>query len=252
MAHNHRPFQHNGKLKSLNAWPDNWKGEEFELKKYKLGTATTPTLLCQDDVVLATMGFDFKDGKIYAHHIDNGRLLWTSKHHSSGQFTRRPFCHQWSRMVRCHCRSASGWHYDGHHLKSGEVATSFPPNVKSNFWFHQRCYRSKATAKYVIPVTNGHRIRRPAKSNLGCPSPAGGACLNGVLPANGMTYITPHPCACNTESMLRGFSGLVAPEMQKAVTDLKETLALSKVLLTIHLSKNKPRVGIISVMAISA
>jgi len=37
-----------------------------------------------------------------------------------------------------------------------------------------------------------------------------GACLYGILPANGLTYATPHPCACFMESMVRGFSAFAS------------------------------------------
>lgn len=233
MAVNHKGvFFHNGKqVIALNPdGTDKWQGPEFELKRYKLGTATTPSLLCQDNVVLATMGFDFKDGKIYAHKIDNGQLIWTSKHHSSGHSSQDDLFVinglAWSGAIARILHQ--GGHYDGHHLKTGEVATSFPPNVKSNTWFHQRCYRSKATAKYVIPAATGTEYVDLQNQTWKVHHWLRGACLNGVLPANGMTYITPHPCACNTESMLRGFSGLVAPEMQEPVIEVTETERLVK------------------------
>ncbi|MDD7987278.1 PQQ-binding-like beta-propeller repeat protein [Lentisphaera marina] len=233
MAINHKGvFFHNGKqVVALNPdGSDKWKGEAFELKKYKLGTATTPTLLCQDDVVLATLGFDFKDGKIYAHHIDTGKIIWTSKHHSSGHSSQDDLFVinglAWSGAIAR--IQHQGGNYDGHHLKSGEVATSFPPNVKSNFWFHQRCYRSKATAKYVIPAATGTEYVDLQNKTWDVHHWLRGACLNGILPANGMTYVTPHPCACNTESMLRGFSGLVTPGMQKDLIEVKETPRLIK------------------------
>lgn len=233
MAVNHKGvFFHNGK-QVIALKPDgseNWKGQEFKIKGYKMGTAVTPTLLCQDDVVLSTLGFDFKDGKIYAHHIDTGKIIWTSKHHSSGHSSQDDLFVinglAWSGAIAR--IQHQGGHYDGHHLKSGEVATSFPPNVKSNFWFHQRCYRSKATAKYVIPAATGTEYVDLQNKTWDVHHWLRGACLNGILPANGMTYITPHPCACNTESMLRGFSGLVTPGMQKAVIDIKESPRLVK------------------------
>ena len=233
MAANHKGvFFHNGKqvvaLKPNGT--ESWKGPEFELKKYKLGTATTPSLLCQNEVVLATMGFDFKDGKIYAHDIETGKLMWTSKHHSSGHSSQDDLFvingMAWSGAIAR--IQHQGGSYDGHLIKSGEVAVSFPPDVKSNFWFHQRCYRSKATANYVIPAATGTEYVDLQNQTWQVHHWLRGACLNGVLPANGMTYITPHPCACNTESMLRGFSGLVAPGMQKPVIEAKYSPRLLK------------------------
>ena len=35
-----------------------------------------------------------------------------------------------------------------------------------------------------------------------------GACLYGMMPANGLTYAPPHPCACYIESKLNGFNAL--------------------------------------------
>ena len=35
-----------------------------------------------------------------------------------------------------------------------------------------------------------------------------GGCLYGVMPCNGMTYVTPHPCACYLDAKLYGFHAL--------------------------------------------
>ena len=42
-----------------------------------------------------------------------------------------------------------------------------------------------------------------------------GGCLYGIMPCNGMMYVTPHPCACYKEAKLYGFTAL-APAVEDA------------------------------------
>jgi len=61
-----------------------WTSEPLELKQYKLGTATMPSLLVHDDVVICGQGFDFKEGVMLALSAETGEILWKETHPSSG------------------------------------------------------------------------------------------------------------------------------------------------------------------------
>ncbi len=199
-----------------------WESEPLELKGYKLGTATAPSLVVHDGTVLCSDGFDFKEGTLLSLDAKTGKTLWRKPHQSSGH----------SSPDDIHVIDGLAWEsgiarigkqggtYKGYDLRTGEVKQEFPLDVEHNSWFHQRCYRSRATENYLMPAATGveyvdvggkgqrwtthHWIR--------------GACLYGVLPANGMTYTTPHPCACFMESMVRGFSALAPASSHRSQT----------------------------------
>ena len=100
--------------------------------------------------------------------------------------------------------------YRGRDLRTGEVKREFPLDVKHNSWFHQRCYRSRATERFIMPSATGIEYVDVRGEHWETHHWVRGACLYGILPANGLTYATPHPCACFMESMVRGFSAFAS------------------------------------------
>ena len=191
----------------------------------KLGTATAPSLLVRNDVVVCGQGFDFKDGVMLALSAETGKTLWKETHKSSGH----------SSPDDIHIVDGLVWDagiariqkqggvYRGRDLRTGEIKREFSLDVEHNSWFHQRCYRSRATEKYIMPAATGIEYVDVRDEHWETHHWVRGACLYGVLPANGLTYATPHPCACFMESMVRGFSAL-APErrVKSEETSVKE------------------------------
>ncbi len=202
-----------------------WTSEDLELKQFKLGTATAPSLLVHNDVVICGQGFDFKQGVMLALSAENGKTLWKETHPSSGH----------SSPDDIHIVDGLVWDagiariqkqggvYRGRDLHTGEVKREFPLDVEHNSWFHQRCYRSRATEKYIMPAATGIEYVDVRDEHWETNHWVRGACLYGVLPANGLTYATPHPCACFMESMVRGFSALApARRVKREDTNVKE------------------------------
>jgi outer membrane protein assembly factor BamB len=70
---------------------------------------------------------------------------------------------------------------------------------------HHRCYRGKATTNYLLSSTVGIEFVDPRKGTYLEHHWVRGACLYGILPANGLTYATPHPCGCFIKAKLSGF-----------------------------------------------
>ena len=75
---------------------------------------------------------------------------------------------------------------------------------------HARCYRSKATDKYLLLPKRAVEMidlkgGRHSRHNW-----VRGACRYGVLPCNGLLYSTPHPCFCYAGVKLGGFMALSA------------------------------------------
>ncbi|UCD49103.1 MAG: PQQ-binding-like beta-propeller repeat protein [Phycisphaerales bacterium] len=90
---------------------------------------------------------------------------------------------------------------------TGEVKQEFPPNV-GTYWFHHRCYRGKATDNYLLMARTGTEFIDVEKETWTPNHWVRGACSYGVMPANGLLYAPPHPCACYLEAKLFGFNAL--------------------------------------------
>ncbi len=101
---------------------------------------------------------------------------------------------------------------------TGEVKAEFPPDVKT-YWFHHRCYRGKATDKYLLMSRTGTEFIDVRTKKWMLHHWVRGACLYGVMPANGLIYNPPHPCACYLESKLFGFNALAPASTGPRVPD---------------------------------
>ncbi len=105
------------------------------------------------------------------------------------------------------------WTFIGRDPVSGEVKKVIPPGRSD--WFHHRCHRGRATDRYLIMSRTGLEYI-DVKTGKWQPNPwVRGACLYGMMPANGFTYAPPHPCACYIESKLNGFNALVGDLARK-------------------------------------
>ncbi|HID77640.1 MAG TPA: methyltransferase domain-containing protein, partial [Planctomycetaceae bacterium] len=97
---------------------------------------------------------------------------------------------------------------EGRDPKTGEVKRTRP---KDQQFFnpgmgHQRCYRNKATNRYLVLGRSGVEFIDLA---TGVPVPhhwTRGTCQYGVMPCNGLLYVPPHTCACFIRSKLTGFN----------------------------------------------
>lgn len=98
----------------------------------------------------------------------------------------------------------------GHDLYTGKVKSEFAPDVETH-WFHHRCYRAKATDKYLLFSRTGIEFIDHAAKHWTCHHWIRGACHYGIMPCNGLIYAPHHPCACYIEAKLYGFSAVAPP-----------------------------------------
>jgi outer membrane protein assembly factor BamB len=70
---------------------------------------------------------------------------------------------------------------------------------------HHRCYREKATSRYIIAGKRGFEMMDLVGDNHSRNNWIRGTCQYGMLPANGLTYAPSHSCGCYPESKLWGF-----------------------------------------------
>jgi len=75
---------------------------------------------------------------------------------------------------------------------------------------HHRCYRNKASENFLFLGKEGVECVDLRTGDVTVNRWVRGACLYGIMPANGLIYFTPEACACNQMNRLDGY-GALAP-----------------------------------------
>jgi len=83
---------------------------------------------------------------------------------------------------------------------------------------HHRCYRNKATERFLFMGKEGVEVVDLRTGKVTVNRWVRGACLYGVMPANGLLYFTPEACACNQMNRLDGY-GALAPAASAAAPE---------------------------------
>ncbi|NQT86107.1 PQQ-binding-like beta-propeller repeat protein [bacterium] len=95
-------------------------------------------------------------------------------------------------------------------LRTGQVARKRPADQKQFriAMSHHRCYRNKATEKYLLLGRDGIEFIDVATGKGQAHMWVRGACQYGVMPCNGLVYAPPHSCACHIKTKLNSFNAL--------------------------------------------
>ena len=102
-------------------------------------------------------------------------------------------------------KAAEIWGVDIH---TGEVRKSLPRTKLLPGGHHARCYRNKATERYLICGRRGLEYLDLVGDNHVNNWWVRGLCQYGVMPANGYTYVPPDPCQCFSRIKINGFYAL--------------------------------------------
>ena len=105
-------------------------------------------------------------------------------------------------------------------LTSGQIKRTFSTRSVFNETHHHRCYRNKATSRYLLTARRGIEFLDLASETCQKHHWVRGACRYGILPCNGLLYAPPHPCRCYIDVKLSGFWAL-APEATSKAEDPK-------------------------------
>jgi len=98
---------------------------------------------------------------------------------------------------------------EGRDLHTGEIKERNAVAVDlQTSGHHHRCYREKATDRFIITGKRGIEMMDLAGDNHSRNNWVRGTCQYGILPANGLMYAPPHACGCYMESKLWGFWAL--------------------------------------------
>ena len=96
--------------------------------------------------------------------------------------------------------------YTGFDLRTGKPRKRIPVSSKHGYAImHHRCHVPRATGKYLVTSFPGIEFFDVETGESTHDSWIRGACLYGFMPANGLLYTPPHPCACYTQGKLTGF-----------------------------------------------
>jgi outer membrane protein assembly factor BamB len=200
-----------------------WKG----LQEQGIQSWFAPTLVAHHGMVLfaggekmhmSYMGWgskDIGDDTMTAFSAETGERLWTADHPYSGYNSPEDLLvadgKVWTGVT---AKGGPDGRYIGRDLRSGEMQNEFPPTVDT-FWFHHRCYRAKATDNFILCSRTGIEFVDLETGQWTTHHWVRGGCLYGIMPANGLIYSPPHPCACYPEAKLYGFTALAAGRRAK-------------------------------------
>jgi len=98
----------------------------------------------------------------------------------------------------------------GFDLRTGEEKKRIVvPDLRSPE-HHHRCYRNKATERYLISGMEGAEFMDLSGDDHGQNNWLRGACKLGVMPCNGLLYVPADQCFCQPGAKLLGFTAVAA------------------------------------------
>lgn len=96
----------------------------------------------------------------------------------------------------------------GYDLRTGmEKKRLFVKDLRSPE-HHHRCYRNKATERFIISSMEGLELLDLRGANHSQNNFVRGACRLGIVPCNGMLYVPPDQCFCEPGAKMLGFTAI--------------------------------------------
>ncbi len=116
----------------------------------------------------------------------------------------------------------------GYDLHTGEVAREIVTRGPRVGMAHHRCYRNKATDRFLFMGLSGVEVVDFERGWLSNNSWLRGTCQYGIMPANGLLYAPPDACACFLTVKAPGFFAAAAQRDVTPAMPLPETPRLQK------------------------
>ncbi|MHC4352473.1 MAG: outer membrane protein assembly factor BamB family protein [Planctomycetota bacterium] len=194
-----------------------WRSEPVA-RAEKWPVRSGPTLVLYEDVVLLAGGelaaeanrtwkVDQND-TLTALSIKDGTVLWKAPHPLSGYASPEDVLVAGGRVWIGETTSGHAvGRFVGRDVRTGQVVSEFDPDVDT-YWFHHRCYRGKATDRFLLMSRTGTEFIDFNQQHWDIHHWVRGACLYGVMPANGLLYAPQNPCACFPEAKQFGLNVL--------------------------------------------
>jgi len=146
-----------------------------------------------------------RNGEAIAYDAATGRRLWSVTSVENFRAPADVFVTDGLAFVRSNKPGLGA----GIDLRTGEVKRH--RGKKSpirNPGTHWRCYRNKATERYLVLCQWYTEFYDLATGALSRSNFVRGSCQYGVMPCNGLLYAPHHSCACSIESKLSSFNAL--------------------------------------------
>ncbi|MBN2241735.1 MAG: PQQ-binding-like beta-propeller repeat protein [Acidobacteria bacterium] len=210
-------FYDGSKLVSLDreTGGENWRSEPIQTRT--IDTAYAPRLVVSDGVLVFSIGSlqagGFAEGTMMAFSAEDGKKIWEAPQPFSGHYSPEDIFvidgMVWTGNIglTSEVNPEESGEFIGRDLHTGEKIAEFPCD-QDIYWFHQRCYPSKATEKYIIPSRTGIEFVDLKQQHWEINHYTRGGCLYGIMPGNGLVYTPPHACACYMEAKLNGMGAL--------------------------------------------
>jgi outer membrane protein assembly factor BamB len=208
-----------------------WRHDQASL--YAREAWSTPTLVIADDVVLSadrlTGGKRARaatntgaDAQLVALSAATGKVLWQcscAEGHTSSPEVFVVNGVVWAGTSPRHRQL--DWR-TGRDLHTGKVVKDFGETEGWPDWHHHRCYREKATTRFLLSSRTGVEFTDLESGKLTPHNWIRGVCRYGILPCNGMIYLPPDQCACYIQSRLTGFNAVTAKRQSDAEEKLTD------------------------------
>ena len=177
----------------------------------KLWEWASPTLTAHNGIVYVA---DFR--LLSAISVENGKALWDCS-------SRQGFCSPPDIFIiddvlwRGYTPKRGGADFgEGLDARTGKLVKTIATGKAWSYatLAHFRCYRAKATSRFILSSRSGVEFIDLASGNINLNHWVRGTCQYGIMPCNGLLYAPPHSCACNIKTMVRGMCAL-APSSLK-------------------------------------
>ncbi len=184
-----------------NTGKQRWNKPLSQSKNLRVGT-----LIVKDGVVLYA-----DPGILKAISAANGKQMWTQ-----GLSGKLGLWFKWKDVFVINgvvWTWKKGGNVKGYDLKTGKVIKYVSPGNIFRVDHHHRCYRNKATSRYLIASRRGAEFIDLVEGNPANHSVHNwirGICHYGMMPANGLLYAPPEPCKCYFYERITGFVALAA------------------------------------------
>ncbi|MBM3858528.1 MAG: hypothetical protein FJ395_02630 [Verrucomicrobia bacterium] len=216
-------------------WRSAFPLDDDDKKRGEGGNLWVGTMIVRDGVVLHA-----SPAKLAALSADTGKVLWSQPKKYIGHlwyswkdvFVIGDLVWTWSAELEAgefeggkKGKQRTSWpkSVNGYDLHTGAQKKEVPVGSIFKAHHHHRCYRNKATTRYILASRRGTEYVDLEEGKHTVHNWVRSTCHVGMMPANGLQYVPPHPCACYIEEKLNGFFALAPERKLKAESSkLKE------------------------------